>query len=82
MTGNDPNEAYEVVPLVLGPHRPPRTWWTVERDDLPVRHFPGKEKLSYARLIQSIALVYLVELDGGVTDEQSVDPGAFPPART
>jgi hypothetical protein len=29
-----------------------------------------------------LMLVYLVELDGGVTDEQSVDPGAFPPART
>src|SRR5229473_7736566 len=29
-----------------------------------------------------LMLVYLIELDGGVTDEQSVDPGAFPPART
>jgi len=29
-----------------------------------------------------LMLVYLVELDGGVTDEQSVDPGAFPPDRT
>jgi hypothetical protein len=44
MTGNDPNEAYEVVPIEPGPHRPPRTWWTVKRDGLPVRHFPGKEK--------------------------------------
>jgi len=24
-------------------------------------------------------LVYLVKLDGGETDEQPVDPGAFPP---
>jgi hypothetical protein len=24
-------------------------------------------------------LVYLVELDGGATDEEPVDPGAFPP---
>ena len=29
-----------------------------------------------------LMLVYLVELDGGETDEQPVDPGAFPPART
>ena len=29
-----------------------------------------------------LMLVYLVELDGGVADEQSVDPGTFPPART
>jgi hypothetical protein len=29
-----------------------------------------------------LMLVYLVELDGGEIDEQSIDPGAFPPART
>jgi hypothetical protein len=29
-----------------------------------------------------LMLVYLVELDGGETDEQPVDPGAFPPTRT
>jgi hypothetical protein len=29
-----------------------------------------------------LMLVYLVELDGGETDEQPIDPGAFPPART
>jgi hypothetical protein len=29
-----------------------------------------------------LMLVFLIELDGGVTDEQSVDPGAFPPDRT
>jgi hypothetical protein len=27
-------------------------------------------------------LVYLIELDGGATDEEPVDPGAFPPTRT
>jgi hypothetical protein len=26
-------------------------------------------------------LVYLIELDGGAPDEESVDPGAFPPTR-
>jgi hypothetical protein len=26
-------------------------------------------------------LVYLVQVDGGETEEQSVDPGAFPPGR-
>jgi hypothetical protein len=29
-----------------------------------------------------LMLVYLVKLDGGETDEQPVDPGAFPPARS
>jgi hypothetical protein len=29
-----------------------------------------------------LMLVYLIELDGGETDEQPVDPGAFPPARS
>jgi hypothetical protein len=28
-----------------------------------------------------LMLVYLVELDGGENDKQSVDPGAFPPGR-
>jgi hypothetical protein len=29
-----------------------------------------------------LLLVYLIELDGDETDEQPVDPGAFPPARS
>jgi hypothetical protein len=29
-----------------------------------------------------LMLVYLIELDGGATDEDPVDPGAFPPVRT
>jgi hypothetical protein len=29
-----------------------------------------------------LMLVYLVELDGEATDEESVDPGGLPPART
>jgi hypothetical protein len=29
-----------------------------------------------------LMLVYLVKVDGGEIDEQPVDPGAFPPART
>jgi hypothetical protein len=44
MTDDDPNEAYEVVPIEPGPHGPPEDWWTVKRNGLPVRHFPGKEK--------------------------------------
>jgi hypothetical protein len=28
-----------------------------------------------------LTVVYLVELDGGETGEQPIDPGAFPPAR-
>jgi len=40
---DDPNEAYEVMPIEPGPHGPPVGWWTVKRN-VPVRHFPGKEK--------------------------------------
>ena len=29
-----------------------------------------------------LMLVYLIELDGGATDAEPVDPGAFPPTRT
>jgi hypothetical protein len=29
VTDDDPNEAYEVVPIELGPHGPPKGWWTV-----------------------------------------------------
>jgi hypothetical protein len=44
MSDYDPNEAYEVVPIEPGPHRPPEGWWTVRRNGMPVRYFPGKEK--------------------------------------
>jgi hypothetical protein len=39
---DDPNEAYEVVPIEPGPHGPPEGWWTVKRHGLPVKHFPGE----------------------------------------
>ena len=38
------DEAYEVVPTESGPRGPPKGWWTVKRNGLSVRHFPGKEK--------------------------------------
>jgi hypothetical protein len=44
VTDDDPNESYEVVPIEPGPHGPREGWWTVKRNGLPVRHFPGKEK--------------------------------------
>jgi hypothetical protein len=44
MSDDDPNEAYVVVPLRPGAHGPPRGWWTVKRNGIPVKHFPGKEK--------------------------------------
>jgi len=44
MAVDDPNEAYEVVPIEPGPRGPPEGWWTVKRNGLPVRHFPGKAK--------------------------------------
>jgi hypothetical protein len=44
MSDYDPNEAYEVAPIEPGPHGPPEGWWTVRRNGMPVRYFPGKEK--------------------------------------
>ena len=41
---DDPNEAYEVVPIESGPHGPREGWWTVKRNGLVVRHFPGRDK--------------------------------------
>jgi hypothetical protein len=37
MPDPDPNEAYDVVPC-----HDPKGWWTVKRNGIPVRHFPGK----------------------------------------
>ena len=53
MTDDDPNEAYEVVPIGPGPHGLPKGWWTVKRNGLPVRHFPGKERARDRSRIQS-----------------------------
>jgi hypothetical protein len=44
MTDGEPNEMYEVVPIKPGPRGPPKGWWTVKRNGIPIRHFPGKEK--------------------------------------
>ena len=44
MTDDDPSEAYEVVPIAETRRGPPHGWWTVKRNGVPVRHFPGKEK--------------------------------------
>ena len=46
MTDDDPNEAYEVVPIEPGPHGPPKGWWTVKRNGTPVKHFSVRKKLS------------------------------------
>jgi hypothetical protein len=40
----DPNEAYEVVPMKVGPHGPPPGWWTVTRNGIPVMHFSPENK--------------------------------------
>jgi hypothetical protein len=46
VSDDDPNEAYQVVPIEPGPNGPPKT---VKRNGIPVRHFPGKQKaLRYA----------------------------------
>jgi hypothetical protein len=36
---NDPNEAYEIVPMKVEPHGPPGDWWTVTCNGIPVQHF-------------------------------------------
>ena len=44
VSDDDPNEAYEVVPIEPASRGPPNGWWTVKRNGLPVKHFPGREK--------------------------------------
>ena len=43
ITDDDPYEAYEVAPIEPGQRGPPKGWWTVKRNGIPVKHFPGKE---------------------------------------
>ena len=44
MSDDDLNQAYEAVPIKPGANGPPKGWWTVKRNGIPVRHFPGREK--------------------------------------
>ncbi len=53
-----------------------------ERVALPEESVLFAEAKNNDQPSDGLMLVYLVELDGGETDEQPVDPGAFPPART
>jgi hypothetical protein len=39
------------------------------------------EAKNAGRPSDGMMLVYLIELDGGATDEEPADPGAFPPTR-
>ena len=48
----------------------------------PDESAPFTEAKNNGQPSDGLMLVYLVKLDGGETDEQPVDPGAFPPART
>jgi hypothetical protein len=41
--GDDPNEAYDVVPMPDKPYGP-SGWWTVTCNGIPVRHFGPDEK--------------------------------------
>lgn len=43
MTIEDPNEAYEVVPMKEELHGP-SGWWTVTCNGIPVRHFGPDKK--------------------------------------
>lgn len=40
---DDPNEAYDVVPMPEEPHGP-SGWWSVTRNGIPVRHFGWDKK--------------------------------------
>ena len=40
---DDPNEAYDVVPMPEEPHGP-RGWWSVTANGIPVWHFGAIEK--------------------------------------
>jgi hypothetical protein len=37
--GQDPNEAYDVIPMAEDPHGPRGGWWTVTCNGIPVYHF-------------------------------------------
>lgn len=46
---NDPNEAYEIVPMKQEPHGPPTDWLSVTCNGIPVRHFSPKARDSAER---------------------------------
>ena len=39
---NDPNEAYDVIPMPIEPHGPTDGWWTVTCNGIPVHHFAAE----------------------------------------
>jgi hypothetical protein len=41
---NDPNEAYEVIPMPIQPHGPRDGWWTVICNGIPVHHFAPERR--------------------------------------
>ena len=52
---NDPNEAYEVVPMKPGPHGPPPGWWTATCNGIPVYHFGPAHRSEADRYISDPA---------------------------
>jgi hypothetical protein len=52
MTDDDPNEAYEVVPIVQPGRGPPDSWWTVTRNGIDI--FPAGGRLCGTRPILNI----------------------------
>ena len=46
---DDPNEAYDVVPMKSVAHGPPGDWWTVTRNGIPDRHFSARRKAEAER---------------------------------
>ena len=45
----DPNEAYDVVPMLPEPHGPPGDWWTVTRNGIPERQFSASRRAEAER---------------------------------
>jgi hypothetical protein len=41
---NDPNEAYAVIPTPAKLRGPPKDWWTVTHNGVPVWHFPAAKR--------------------------------------
>jgi hypothetical protein len=42
--GQDPNEAYDVIPMAEHPHGPRGGWWTATCNGIPVYHFAPERR--------------------------------------
>jgi hypothetical protein len=44
ISGQDPNEAYDVVPMEKDAHGPRGGWWAVTCNGIPVHHFAPERR--------------------------------------